>query len=409
MRILVVSPIPPDPRGRGGVPRVVDAQVAGLRRDHEVAVLTVAGPEPHELAAVRRLAMDGVEIRAIERAEPQAMARWRRRARFARLWLGGRLPWRSVWFWERGVQRALQELLGRDRFDLLAVEDSAMAAYDYGQHVPTVFTEHEVRRPRPIARPSRARLANVPRWALGELDWRRWRSYQIEAWRSFDRVHVFTERDARAVRALAPDVRPLPTPFGLRLPDLHDSRRERPDTMLMVGNFTHLPNVDAAEWLVQDILPRVRTARPRAALVIAGARPPQRILRLGCGHVDIVDSPDDVRPLLERAAVVVSPIRIGGGMRVKSVEALAFGKPLVATPRAVDGFPMGKGERPVAVGETPGELAAAAVRLLADPDERARLGVAARAYAECHLSAEAYASRLEASYREVLRSGRADG
>jgi glycosyltransferase involved in cell wall biosynthesis len=243
---------------------------------------------------------------------------------------------------------------------------------------------------------------------LGEWDWRRWPAYQRDTWRSFDRLHVFSARDAARVSDLAPDVHPRvrTVPFGLRLPSSVSAADERADTLLFVGNFTHQPNVDGILWFVRAVLPEIRRSRERVRLTIAGSHPPDSVTSLAGDQIAVIPDPVVVEPLVAQCAVVLAPLRIGGGMRVKVAQALGHGKAVVSTTRAADGLPVDRGGLPLVISDDPSVLARETVHLLADADARRRLGLRARDYAEHHLSEAAYGRRLEESYTEVVESHR---
>jgi glycosyltransferase involved in cell wall biosynthesis len=323
----------------------------------------------------------------------------------AAAWIRGQWPWRTVWYAAPAFQAVLDRLAATRRFDLVAVEDDAMSVFRLPAGVPAVLTEQEVRRPRPIDRraggPSR-----WPGWALRELDWRRWRRFQRTAWQRFDRVQVFSERDAQAIAELAPEVGPRVrvNPFGLVLPPAADPAHEAPGTALFVGNFTHSPNRDAAVWLAHEIMPAVRTRQPHAKLRIAGSAPPPQVLDLAGPDVDVIADPPSIRPYMEAASVVVAPVRTGGGMRMKVLYALASGKAVVTTSRGAEGF----GDHPpFVVAEGTGGIAAETARLLEDERARRELGDRARAFAQQRHSPAAWAARLEAVYQEAVDQSKA--
>lgn len=411
MKVLLVAPVPPQADGLGAIPVLLHAELLGLRRQHEVTLVTAVGDEPGEEGAAARLA-DEVEAHVADRRRPPPGARRRRRQlRLAATWARGRWPWRTVWFGEPGIQRILDRLFAERSFDVVAVEDSSMSVYRYPPSVPTVYTHHEVLRLRPLDRhpgpPSR-----WPSWAFRELDWRRWPGFQREAWRRFDRVQVFGRRDADAVAELAPDVAPRlrVNPFGLVLPPQADPAAELAGTLLFVGNFAHPPNRDAATWLAREILPAVRELRPEASLRIVGTAPPPEVRGLAAPGVEVVADAPSVLPHLEQAAVVLAPVRTGGGMRMKVLQAMAAGKAVVTTQRGSEGFTGFGEEPPLALAESGEEIAATAAALLDDGERRQVLGERARAFAERHHSPDAWAERLTAVYEEArAERGGGDG
>ncbi|HET8814098.1 MAG TPA: glycosyltransferase family 4 protein [Solirubrobacterales bacterium] len=403
MRVLLVAPVPPAADGAGAIPVLLHAELLGLRRRHEVTLVTAIGDEEGEEEAVLRLRNEG-EVHVADRRRPPAGPRRRRRQlRLAATWARGRWPWRTVWFADPGIQRVLDRLAAERSFDVVAVEDSAMSVFRYPEGLPAVFTHHEVLRPRPLdwrAGPPR----RWPSWAFGELDWRRWPRFQRNAWRRFDRVQVFSERDADAVASLAPDVAPRVrvNPFGLILPPRANPAREVAGTVLFVGNFAHPPNRDAAIWLAREILPEVLERSPHARLRIVGTAPPPEVRALAGPHVEVVADAPSVLPHLEEAAVVMAPVRTGGGMRMKVLQAMAAGKAVVTTPRGTEGYTGFGVEPPLAVAESEAEIAAATTVLLEDDERRLRLGERAREFAEGHHSPEAWAERLTAVFDEAI-------
>ncbi len=405
MKILLVAPMPPQPQAPGAIPLVLYALLTGLKARHQITVVTVAGLEPGECQALDQLQAEGINVQAVRRTEPAGLHRWQRRWRLGSTWLKGRYPWRTIWFWEPQLQVILDRLLGRPAFDLVVVEDNAMGIYRYRTSVPVVFTEHEVRRSRPINWQMGPPARWLP-WALGEADWRRWRSYQPEVWRRFDRLQVFTRRDAEAIGKLAPELasRVRVNPFGVVLPQPSPLEREVPGRLLFTGNFTHWPNVDAALWLGREIMPRLREACPGVHLDLIGIYPPQAVQALACADITVTGAVPMVEPYLERAAVVLAPVRLGGGMRMKVLHAMALGKAVVTTPRGADGFELASQAPPLVIAETAEAIASAVAGLLADPGARQGLGSQARAFVAEHYSPDAYARRLEALYAE-LRPG----
>ncbi len=400
MRILLVTPMPPDATAPGAIPALLHAELLGLSRRNEVTLVCVAGPDPDELAAVERLRADGFDVHAATRTEPRGAARWRRRARFAHGWLVRRWPWRTVWFFEPEAQRIIDRVLREQRFDVIAVEDDAAAVYDFGADVPAVLTQCEVGRSLPSATGSR--LAD----ALLERDFRRWPRYQRETSRLFRFVLVFSTRDREELVALDPGLRDRirVTPFGVDIPELADGGIV-PDTLMFAGNYTHPPNVDAARWLALEILPRVRELRPGARLQLLGIHAPAEILALGAQDgVEVLGAVPDLAPFFARAAVVMAPIRTGGGMRMKVLHAMASGKAVVTTPLGSEGLSE-DGTPPLALGADADALARVSADLLADPAACAELGARARAFVVERYGPDAYARRLERVYEEAVAGG----
>jgi glycosyltransferase involved in cell wall biosynthesis len=404
MRILIVAPMVPRQGGAGAIPILLLAQLQGLEAGNEVTFVSAVGDEAGEAEAASELERSGLDVHFADRRLPaSAAARWRRRLRLAAAWLRGDRPWRAIWFADPGIQKILDRLATSRRFDVVVAEDSAMAHLRLPAGVPAVLTEHEVLRPRGIDwHPGAPR--NWPGWAFGELDWRRRPGFQRRSWRRFDRVLVFTRRDAESIAERAPELagRVRVSPFGLILPPPADPARETPGTILFVGNFTHQPNRDAALWLAREIMPAVRARDPEARLRIVGSAPPAEILALAGPGVEIFADAPSIEPHVEAATVIVAPVRTGGGMRMKVLEALAAGKAVVTTGRGTEGFDCFDEPPPLAVADDAVSFAAAIAALLEDPARRGDLRDRARAFAERHYSPSTWAQRLQGIYAEAV-------
>jgi glycosyltransferase involved in cell wall biosynthesis len=156
-------------------------------------------------------------------------------------------------------------------------------------------------------------------------------------------------------------------------------------------------NADALAWFMDEVWPRVGAARPGARFVAVGRNPPARLVqeaaRRGLAWT-FTGFVDDVRPHVEAARVSVVPLRVGGGTRIKVYEAMALGRPVVATAIGVEGLPVESG-RHFLLADRADDFAAAVVRLLADDGLTADLATAARAFVERHASSAAVARAFE--------------
>lgn len=403
MRVLFISPMPPDPQGGGAIPVLLYTEIAALQRQHQVTLVTVAGPDPAELAALDRVADLGVEIHAVRRSEPAGMDRWRRRWRFGTQWAFGNVPWRTVWFHEPGVQEILDNLLSQRRFDLVHVEDNAAASYRFSTDIPVLLTEHEVRRSRPFNW-SQFRLHDGYKGLLAEIDWHRWQHFHSQVWNRADAIQVFTERDAELVREMAPVTgsRVRVNPFPVSIPEDFSNLPGEEGTVLFVGNFTHQPNVDAALWLGNEIMPLLRQRVPHARLTLVGGHVPDEVRALGSDWITITGFVPELETFICRAAIVLAPIRIGGGMRMKVLQAMAYGKAVVTTSRGAAGLEVSGARPPLEMAEDAEEFADLAAILLRSPQARLTLARQARAFVSEFHSPEAYVSRLDVIYQELV-------
>ena len=174
-----------------------------------------------------------------------------------------------------------------------------------------------------------------------------------------------------------------------------DDASPQSQDIVLCGRMDYLPNVDAARWFVESILPQVRRACPQAVFRVVGAQPTAEVLALAkADGVEVTGSVPDVRPYLARAAVVVAPLRIARGIQNKVLEGLSAGRPVVATPNALDGIGARAG-RDVLVAADAGDFARAVTQVLRGetaPD----LGANGRRYVVEHHQWSAQMAKLDA-------------
>jgi glycosyltransferase involved in cell wall biosynthesis len=173
---------------------------------------------------------------------------------------------------------------------------------------------------------------------------------------------------------------------------------EQAGRMLFVGLMSFSPNVDAVTWFVRDSLPLVKhswTGSVNAILDVVGSDPPDVVRAFDDGAcVRVHGFVPDLVDYYRKASVVVAPLRFGGGTKLKVLEALSYGKALVATSEAVKGLQLRHGID-VEVADTPADFAAACSRLLNDPSARARMGESGRARVNALFSWDRIGSNID--------------
>ena len=153
-------------------------------------------------------------------------------------------------------------------------------------------------------------------------------------------------------------------------------------TCVFVGALDYRPNVDGACWFCRNVWPEIYRARAGARLLLVGRRPVPEVRRLAAvPGVELVGQVPDVRPYLERATMVVVPLRLARGIQNKVLEAMAMGKAAVGSPQSLAGLPA-RGTVPVLSAATPSQWVELVIRLMDDPALRRRLGCDGRRYVE---------------------------
>ena len=218
-----------------------------------------------------------------------------------------------------------------------------------------------------------------------------------------------SEAEAQAVRALvglaAPPIRVLPNGVDLDGNAFDAAAPYDPDGLIYNGALSFSANLDAVRWFAEAILPIIQAERPGVRLRVTGrndALPADDPLRDRQG-IELTGYLKDVRPAVRGAAACVAPLRQGGGTRLKILEAMALGTPVVATPRGIEGIAATDGED-VLLADTPAAFAAATWRLMADPALRARVGAAGRRLAESRYGWDALGDSLESLLQSLIKT-----
>lgn len=226
---------------------------------------------------------------------------------------------------------------------------------------------------------------------------------ETDAHRLFDRSVVVSEVDRVVLQRLIPGVSVSVVPNGVEVDDsVQTASAPAPNAMVFVGSMDWLPNVDAVTFFVRDVFRRIKQHLPSAEFWIVGRNPSASVIRLQAeAGVRVIGTVDDVRPFIAGARLVVVPLRIGGGTRLKILEAWAMSKPVLSTTIGAEGLAAIDGTN-IALADTPEELAARAVRLMTHPGEAARLGEAGRQVVEQHFTWTHVADRLLEAYEATV-------
>lgn len=404
MRILWVKTNLLHPLDSGGTIRSFQ-MLKHLREEHDVTYVTLRAPEDgrsDEEADLycRRLVevpWRGAPPRSDPRFYLQALAN-----------LGTSWPLALDRYRVPALGEKVRELTAGGAFDV-AVSDFLFAAPAFRgvEDTPTLLFQHNVET-LIWERMAEAGGLLAPYYRSQARRMARW---EERLSRRFDLVVAVSEEDAALFRGRfgLPRVEAVPTGVDVDYFEPDGSGTGEEDHLVFVGSLDWLPNVDAVEWLLAEIWPRVRGNRPAASLQIVGRRPAQRIRRAVQEAAGVSLHPDvpDVRPYLREAAAVVVPLRVGGGTRLKIFEALAAGKAVVTTPVGAEGLPVADGEHLLLAGDA-GSFADRVVELLASPETRRTLGRSGRRLVEERFSWRRAAHRFAELCSEAGRLAEAE-
>jgi glycosyltransferase involved in cell wall biosynthesis len=243
-----------------------------------------------------------------------------------------------------------------------------------------------------------------PRKWLLDRDWRLLKKYEGQRARQFDTVLAVSEEDKLALQKAAGrsvDITVIPIAIDLDEIPLVE-RASEPSHILHIGTMYWPPNIDGVNWFIQEIFPLIRQRRPDVQFDVVGSRPPAELLALndtGSGAT-VTGYIQDPTPYQDQAALMVVPLRAGGGMRVKILNALAEGIPIVSTTLGAEGIEVTPGHD-ILLADDPPQFAEAVLSLLNNPELAAQLRRNGRLLAEQRYDYRQACRPLGHIYRKV--------
>ncbi len=239
---------------------------------------------------------------------------------------------------------------------------------------------------------ARRQLSTLPVGVYSWLQSRKLRRYEALVYREATDVVAVSPEDRVALERILPDRRVTVVPNGVDTqryqprgtrgedsPVVHGGEREQAE-LLFTGTMDYRPNVDATQWFVREILPQIMVSTPEARVTLAGRNPTSAVWDLAGRHVHVTGQIQDDLLYFQNASVYVLPMRFGGGSRLKLLQAMACGLPIVTTTAGAAGVAV-KHDEHVWIADTPDEFAKAVSELLKNSGMARRLGTAARALA----------------------------
>ena len=370
MRALILAnrvPFPPDDGWKVRCYHVVRSVAATA----DVTLVVFGAENDAQLAAAREeLGVDLIAVAPPRRHTPDRLLAG----------LVSRTPVTVLNQRSRAYTSAIRQVVGSRRFDVALCVSTIMSPHLrlLPAGLPRVIDTHNIdavtyeRWARTLAPSLRRRYTALTAAKL--------RRFEQRAFAEAALVWVCSDEEAALARELAPGANVWTVPNGVDTQHMSPlATPPVPKRLLFFGRLDYFPNVDALAHFARDVLPLVRAAEADVELEVVGAAATAQVHALARDHpaVRLRGRVEDIRSVLASAAVVIVPLRVGGGTRLKIVEALSMARPTVSTTIGAEGLDLVPGED-LLVADTPAEFAAAIRSLLDDPQWAAQLGAHGR-------------------------------
>lgn len=356
--LLLLTPFLPYPLKSGGQVKMFNT-ISRLCKKYNIILLSFIEREEQK--------KDAEELKKLCSRVEVVLRRPKGHLRFRKL----SLPVFIKYFYVEEMQKKLLELINEYAIDLVQVEYMNMSYYaKLISGPPKVLVEHDT---------SIYSLADsYDKPAFGRLslvfDWLNRRNYQKNIYRYFERIIAFTEEDAKVVSRACPKEKVSIIPIAVNSESYAagDANKKSID-ILFVGHMLHFPNEDGLKFFANEIFPLVRKELPNVNFKIIGSN--MKDIRFDLESkdgIEVIGEVDDVLPYLSKAKVMVVPIRLGAGIKVKILESMAAGVAVVATEKAARGLKATEGKDIYTAG-SPLEFVKKIIILLKDEKKRMEL------------------------------------
>jgi polysaccharide biosynthesis protein PslH len=301
----------------------------------------------------------------------------------------------------------IERLMSENTYDIVHLDHAHMGKYGLWMkekwNIPIVLREHNYETL--IYERFAANTKNPLKKLIATIHAKRLRKEEANFIRSFDATIPITPQDEELMRRDAPNATYYTIPAGVDTDYYRptEQAKEARNSILWIGGTNWLPNRDAIEYFAKEIFPLVVKSVPDATFDVVGEGTDklQSLAMEGVGNVWLHGRVPDIRPFMERSAVMICPLRVGGGMRLKLLDFFASGKAVVSTSVGAEGNKARDGEE-ILIRDSASSFADAVVKLLGDPDQRAALSSKARRLVEEEYSWQSVGKRFCDVYEKVI-------
>lgn len=370
MNILILSPFFPYPLNSGGKIRVFNI-IKYLSKKHRVTLACLSAGKTEDFGPLKEICD---EVVCVERRQNLA--------KDLTVFLFGSEPFNYVRYSSSDLTSALHGLLQRKAFDIVQIEFSMMWQYaGIFKGIPVVLDAHNIEYE--IIRQIKDTCGNPIKKILYSLEEKKLRYKEEEAWKECNLCLAVSDKERDVIASfLDSRDRVVTIPNGVDLSRFEFMPKESTDKrLLFIGGMDYTPNLDSALYLLNDILPTIKSKVPDIKLDVVGRELWRIPGRESFKGVEFHEDVPDVLPYFRKADILLVPLRYGAGTRVKIVEGMAAGVPIVSTSKGCEGTYVKHAEH-ILIADSPDEFASSVQRLLDNAELRRSITLNARRLVE---------------------------
>lgn len=410
MKIIFVSQIVPYPPHGGASQRIFNL-LRELGRENEVTLLAYVHPEALQSSDDLQTSRKVIGEFCVKM---EYFPLWSKRSlahKFLAVALGllYSKPFSVLGYRSKALERRLRELVTEDRPDIVQLDTIAFAPLkNVVSDVPCVLTHHNIESAL-MARRTKYEDTFLARTYV-RLQAKRLERYEREQARQFALNVMVSEVDAEQLQRISPGSQTIVVENGVDVDYFKPLRGLEQRALIYTGGMNMFANRDAVMWFLNEMWPKLKLRVPELRFFAVGQNPPPELLEMTASDSSI-EAPgfvDDVRPWVAKSAVYVVPLRVGGGTRLKLVDAMAQGKAIVSTSIGCEGLHVTDGKE-ILIADEPDEFVEKVLDLLNDESRRHALGDDARSRVVDQYAWPSLGKKLVQGYLDVLARKPDDG
>ncbi len=378
--------------------------MVNLGSKHEVTVICMEPDNDAQAQGIKVIEDKGISIETVPVASNQKKELKRIYQLFS---LFSTKPYQYKQYYSAAMQTAITKHLNEGDYDLLLAEFSQMGYYQLDTDIPRFVDQHNVEYE--IMHRTYETEKNPLRKLLAYSEWKKFYKQEIENCEKFTGCLTTSLRDAEILQQRSPGMECHVIPNGVdseffKANTTNTENNFDPNMVLFTGTISYYPNTEGILWFYNNIWPLIKEKNPQATFCIAGKAPPPEIQTIADSDESVTATGmvDDMRDYYNKAAVVVVPLRVGGGTRLKILEGMAMSKAIVSTTVGAEGIEHKDGQD-ILLKDTPEDFSNAVVTVMNDTALRQKLEKGGRNLVEAKYDWRAVTDKLSDVFEKALK------
>ncbi|AKM81487.1 MAG: Glycosyl transferase, family I [Candidatus Pacebacteria bacterium GW2011_GWF2_38_9] len=393
MKILMLTPYLPYPLLSGGQIRTYNL-LKKLSKKHQITLFALIKSE-EEKQYVGELEKYCYKVRVFKRTEKPFTLKNIFKTVFSSF------PFLVIRNQAEGSLEAVEKEIAREKYDLIHAETFYMMPHIPKCRIPIILVEQTIEYLGYESYVKKAKFYLKPFFNIDVKKIRRWEKYY---WQKAERLIVMSEEDRQFIAKDLDKEKIDVVANGVDTKWFTEKKRQivNKPTVLSVGTFKWLPNIEAVDFLVNKIWPLIKIKMPTAELLIVGNAPTTKVIAYGENdpQIKVAGRVEDIRDAFQNAHVLLAPVFSGKGTRYKILEAMASGTPVVASKIAVEGLKIEDGQH-VLTSNSASVLADLTVRVLNDKNLWQTLSKNGKEFVALNYDWELISQKLDRIYQEI--------